>query len=173
MNAIKLKSLDEKMADIFWSNVNMTDADACWDWTRYIGHDGYGRFYFEGKVYIAHRVAYMLNINASVSRKIIVRQKCGNKKCCNPAHFDISTRKALLETMAKNGKIKGFAQLGEDNHSAKLTEKQVIEIKKSFQTGKYSFGKLSKIYRVSRQEIGDIINGERWKWVHVNNETGS
>lgn len=159
------KSHEEEIGKAFWARVNIKEGEACWNWTGHVARDGYGRFYFEGKVYITHRLAYVLEHGEAISRNILVIQTCKNKKCCNPSHFEISTRKKQLEGMAKHGRVRGFAQRGENNYGAKLTRRQVGEIIKKFNSKNYSKAKLGREYGISRGYVTKIVTGVWWKWL--------
>lgn len=72
----------------FWSFVEIVDG--CWVWTRPHA-DGYGRFSFKGKPWLAHRwsVSYFEGCNPE---GMDVDHVCQNKACVNPAHLDVVTR---------------------------------------------------------------------------------
>jgi DNA invertase Pin-like site-specific DNA recombinase len=53
---------------------------------------------------------------------------------------------------------------GEDRHSAKLTEDDVVEIRK-LSNGGVHFKELSKEFGVSDTQIRRIVKKERWKHV--------
>jgi hypothetical protein len=55
--------------------------------------------------------------------------------------------------------------LGHKNPQAKLTELQVIEIRKLYKTGKWTQKKLGDKFKVSRVNIYYIINRKRWKHI--------
>jgi len=62
-----------------------------------------------------------------------------------------------------NDKIKnGNCLKGEKHNSSKLTEKQVIEIRKKYIPIKYSTRKLAKEYNVHQMTIQHIINNKTW-----------
>ena len=54
---------------------------------------------------------------------------------------------------------------GENNKNHKLTEAEVIEIKKIYQKNSREFGQpsLAKVYGVSRGTIQNIVDGRKWK----------
>lgn len=56
------------------------------------------------------------------------------------------------------------ANSGENSSSAKLTWKQVDEIRKKYSTGKYDgkIGLLAKEYRIVRSGISEIISNKKW-----------
>lgn len=57
--------------------------------------------------------------------------------------------------------------VGEGNPSAKLSEEQVIEIKKLLKNGKISQSEIAKIFNVSKHIISRIKTGKTWKHVEV------
>jgi len=41
----------------FWRSVSIRGEDECWPWTGYLNEDGYGEFFFAGKMRGAHELA--------------------------------------------------------------------------------------------------------------------
>lgn len=81
----KSKSTAKKRFD---SSVAKAGQDDCWNWKPKPGAAGYGRLSMgRGKspVY-AHRVAWEVTYGV-VPDGLFVRQRCGNRLCCNPAHL--------------------------------------------------------------------------------------
>jgi hypothetical protein len=54
---------------------------------------------------------------------------------------------------------------GEDIGNSKLTEKDVIEIRRLYKTGKYSQYKLAQIFRVNQSHICSIVNLTKWRHI--------
>lgn len=59
----------------------------------------------------------------------------------------------------------GRANRGENNHFAILTKKQVKQIRKIYNKGKYSSRQLAKRFGMSKTNILDIVNYKIWKCV--------
>lgn len=72
----------------FWSQVDRTGG--CWLWTGARGSDGRGRVSYEGRLWLAHRLAYTLT-NGVISESCILVQQCSVTNCVNPAHLVPST----------------------------------------------------------------------------------
>lgn len=72
----------------FWSLVHRRKR-GCWLWMGNLGDLGYGRVKVGGRLRAAHRVAYALAHDVVLSPSVIVRQKCGERRCCNPAHLEM------------------------------------------------------------------------------------
>lgn len=76
--------------DRFWSRVDVRGMDECWPW---IGRavSGVGVFdYGEGEEHhriAAHRAAAVIAGGMKIEG-VRLRQRCGNRLCCNPSHLD-------------------------------------------------------------------------------------
>jgi hypothetical protein len=58
----------------FWAKVQRAEGEACWLWTGAKTALGYGRFKIRGKVYYAHRVAFVLQWGDSPDYVVCHRQ---------------------------------------------------------------------------------------------------
>lgn len=80
----------EELIYLFWSRVNCLN-NGCWEWTAALGH-GYGHFAYQGKKHYAHKFAYESINNTTIKNKEI-HHLCKNRKCVNPDHLEILTKK--------------------------------------------------------------------------------
>jgi hypothetical protein len=83
--AIKLNILGEGQAGfwrIFWERVDASGD--CWQWTRQLTRDGYGRYHNKA----AHRLAYIYLVE-SLTPDQTIDHLCRNRRCVNPDHFEI------------------------------------------------------------------------------------
>jgi hypothetical protein len=72
----------------FAARIEKAGPDECWLWKLKPGHAGYGVLSV-GKgnnPILAHRVAWEL-AHGPIPEGLRVRQSCGNRLCCNPAHL--------------------------------------------------------------------------------------
>lgn len=84
--------------DRFWSKVEKTPT--CWLWTAAKTRTGYGRFQFEGKARLAHRMAYEL-IRGPIPSGLTLDHLCRVRSCVNPAHLEaVPLRVNLLRGMS-------------------------------------------------------------------------
>lgn len=138
----------------------------CWLWTGATsGGDGrheykYGYINIDGKATRAHRVLYEKTNNISLGEKHLLH-KCDNPKCVNPNHLFIGTYKDNSDDMIAKGRDRH--PRGEDNHS-KLTESQVLEIRKRSKLG-HSAPMIAKDYPVCSATIINIVNRKKWKHI--------
>lgn len=77
--------------EIFWENVEPTGF--CWNWTGYQRDyaRGYGSFWFEGRLVMAHRLAYEYLVG-SVESSLDIDHLCRNPNCVNPDHLEPVSR---------------------------------------------------------------------------------
>lgn len=79
--------------DRFWSKVDM-EGD-CWIWTA-ARRNGYGAFWWKGRLDYAHRVAYQLEIG-TIPDGMYLDHRCHVQACVRPAHLRIVTNKQNQE----------------------------------------------------------------------------
>jgi len=81
--------------------------DECWPYTGTTDRFGYGQMTL-GKKYSfqAHRVAFEL-ANGPIPDGLIVRHKCDNPPCCNPAHLELGTHYDNAQDKVSRGRWRG------------------------------------------------------------------
>lgn len=68
-----------------WGRVEVTGF--CWLWTGYINASGYGRTQHDGRLQLAHRVAYELLVGP-VPDGMQLDHLCRVRRCVNPDHLE-------------------------------------------------------------------------------------
>lgn len=66
--------------------------EGCWNWIAVIGSNGYGRFWFNKRLWLAHRVAFLL-AGKEIPKGFVMDHICRNRRCVNPAHLRTLTSK--------------------------------------------------------------------------------
>lgn len=149
--------IDSKTADRFWAKVDRSrGADDCWNWLAARDKDGYGQLKINGKQRRAHRVAFML-VNGPIESSSVIRHKCDNPPCCNPAHLLAGTNADNVRDKCERGR----QPMGEADGNSKLTTQAVAYILRS----RESNAELARIHGVTAANIGAIRLGKTWTHV--------
>lgn len=139
----------------FWSKIQVgRDAD-CWPWK---GQEGYGRCKIDGRLYSPHRLAYEL-VNGPIPEGsgyhgTVVRHRCDNPACCNPAHLQIGTQSENMLDMVARGRVDFSKDCGR-----KLTPEQAAKIRSDPRSGRV----IAAEYGIGKSQVQRIKSGERWK----------
>lgn len=146
----------------FWDKVKISDEKNCWPWQASLDTNKYGNFRINRHIYKPHRLAWHLT-NGSIPDKLYVLHHCDNPCCCNPSHLFLGTAKDNARD--RDEKHRGYIPIGENNHNAKFTNEDIVEIRRIYATGKSSHRKLARLYSVDHSTIGWIVSGKSWKHV--------
>jgi len=144
----------------FWERVNICGENECWNWLAGKTKGGYGVFKIKRKSYYAHRIAWELT-NGKISEGIDACHHCDNRGCCNPAHCFLGTQADNASDMCR----KGRQAQGISNGRAKLSDKQVVEIRNLRQRGMI-LRKLANLYKVHFSTIWNICKYKTWKKIY-------
>lgn len=134
---------------------------------------GYGRKMINRRIIYAHRLAFCQANNLSIDEidGLVIRHKCDNPACTNPAHLETGSQADNLRDMWARGRGKCTPSPGEVNGNHKLTEAEVREIRRIFKKRCKVFGgaALARRFNVDKTQVHNIVNGKQWK--HLLGET--
>lgn len=123
-------------ADIarFWSKVDKSGD--CWLWTNSVNRYGYGYFTVQRVNTYGHRVSYELHFGA-IPPGMCICHHCDNPRCVRPDHLFLGTRADNSADMKAKGRATGAhkPRQGSGHGRAKLTESQVVEIRRLVSAG--------------------------------------
>lgn len=138
--------------------------NGCWEFQGSIRR-GYGQFKIENKNFATHRASYEI-FKGKIPKGKFVCHTCDNKICVNPDHLFLGT--PLDNMLDKTKKGRGYRPTGEKHHKAKLTERDVLKIRKMYKFFKTPHRRIAEYFKVSRNNVTNIINKKFWK--HVGDE---
>lgn len=133
--------------------------DACWPWVGgTITSNGYGRLKWEGRNWLAHRLAWIEKHGPIPPATPHVLHRCDNPPCRNEDHLWLG---ADADNVAdRDAKGRQVSPKGEANGSAKLTEDDVRAIRAAVGTQRA----IAKRFGVSKTNVGKIRRGEAWPY---------
>mgnify|MGYP001585025830 CR=1 FL=1 len=147
-----------KDSDRFWAKVEQGKPNTCWEWKGSRNEDGYGRVRRNGKVYLAHRIAFYLSNDRLPSECVI--HTCDNPACCNPQHLIAGTR--IDNNADRHHKGRSRGPKGENHPKAKLTITEVRQLRAEHGTGSSAYA-LAKRFGISKQSALAIVHRRHWK----------
>lgn len=109
----------------FHEKIDRNSGD-CWLWTGSRDGQGYGMVKIGARSCRVHRLAYTLYVGP-IPVNLIVRHACDVPSCCNPSHLLLGTRIDNNRDRVERGR----SAIGERSGSAKLADREVIEIRAS------------------------------------------
>ncbi len=187
-DAVEFK-LTERQNKNFWRRILKSGDDDCWIW---IGGKSknkrtgfmYGRVRLGYRHYMAHRVSWSI-VNGPVPGEDLPRRerpcilhKCDVTLCVNPAHLFIGTMADNINDMDSKGRRKvqsgdmhwskrkpGITARGEKSGLSKLTEAQVVEIRRLRAETSMTYREIAELMPVTASVIETVANRKTWKHV--------
>lgn len=138
--------------------------DSCWIWKGAKNKKGYGWIRFNNGGFRAHRLSYLLYKGDipkdNTYHGVCVLHKCDNPSCVNPEHLFLGSNSDNVKDMV----VKMRNTIGERNGCAKLTSKDVLNIRK-LNKERISGRDLANKYNISETTVSQIIHKTRWKHI--------
>ena len=154
LTASEVEIIKQTEAKRFWSRVKVGEPGECWPTTfRAATRSGHQQIKICGlrskPIHVqCHRMAWVLTHDV-VPDGLYVLHKCGNPKCCNPAHLYLGT----LQENSLDSVVHG-------THSQlKLSEEDVQRIRALHNEG-HSVKSITEMVDCSERHAYRIINGE-------------
>jgi hypothetical protein len=128
-----------------WTRID--DDTGCWNWIGTTnGSRGSPRMSIKGRKLYVTRVV-LARVKRVSLRGMDVRQRCGNRCCVNPDHLEAIPREA--------------ARRGSQHPNAKLTDRQVQEIRFRYAEGE-RVTDLALEFHIRRSYLSRIVAGKAW-----------
>ena len=141
---------------ILHAKLEIVPTDSCVEWTGAYHKNGYGVLSLNrkvaselglGRVQFVHGASYIQH-HGPIPEGLVVRHKCDNKACFNPAHLEIGTHRDNVDDAVERGLVK-----------RKLTMEEAECIRESSESNR----KLAKRFGVSATTVYHIKKGNKWR----------
>lgn len=147
----------------FYEKIRVDKETGCQEWIAALNSDGYGKFGIDGSWVLAHRFSWTL-VYGSIPCGMLILHKCNNPKCVNPSHLYVGTDADNARDMLE---ADPYCRSGEANNRAKLSNSNVIEIRRLLSEGVMQKD-IAPIFGVHSGSISKIANGKIWN--HIQEE---
>lgn len=139
-----------------------SDPEACWPWTGYTDHDGYGMLWVKigddrPRNHRASRLSYLIHAG-DIPDGLLACHTCDNPICVNPRHLFLGTPEVNTHDMIQKGRGVSGARVW----SSKLSEIDVQEIRERLASGE-SGASIARQFRVTPTTVSNINRGHTWQ----------
>lgn len=137
------------------------DENGCWIWTKAIDQKGYGRIVIQKQQLGAYVASWRIhNGGDNVPQGLCVMHSCDNSKCINPDHLKLGTHQQNMLHAFAVGRLnvsKTKCSQVEKPCSKKLTQSEVIEIRRLSEVEKLAYKEIAGRFKCSRLTVSKIV----------------
>lgn len=144
----------------FWRSIDIRSDEECWPWTGDLSKDGYGTFFYLGRMWGAHELALSFTTGEKRHPDLDTCHECDNPPCCNPGHLRFGTRQSNVDEMRERDRN----VYGSRSRFTKLTESQVLMIRERRALGARQ-NDLARDFEISVAAVTAIVHGRTWRHV--------
>ena len=132
----------------------------CLETQSYVDSWGYGQAYFHGRKVLLHRAVLSEELGRWLEKDELACHKCHNRKCINVNHLYLGDSQSNVDDMIAAGRISD--KKGEANGYCRLSNREVLSMRKIHKTGRYTHRQIAERFGVSRPRVSEILRGEAW-----------
>ena len=137
--------------------------DSCWPFVAPgASRSGHLQLSWKDRMLPVHRLAYQTWCGP-IPDGLVVRHRCDNPPCCNPAHLELGTVADNNRDRDERGRQR--SPKGEQAPNAKLTESDVIEIRRLADDGIVSQKHIGEMFGISQSTVHLIHVRKAWRHV--------
>lgn len=143
-----------------------SEPDGCYEFNSHHDADGYARIKEGkrgGKSFAAHRFAWELE-NGPIPDGMCVLHRCDNPGCVRVSHLFLGTLADNMRDMEAKGRGIHPSFTGSEHPMAKLSEDDVIEIRKLYGKG-IRADAIAKRYGIALTTVYNVATRRSWKHI--------
>jgi hypothetical protein len=122
----------------------------CWEYEGFCLPNGYSRIKYDGKVRLGHRASWMEH-RGPIQDGLCVLHKCDNRKCVNPDHLFLGTKKDNTSDMIAKGR----------HGTKRLTLREVFHMRRLRYSG-VKHKRLAALFGCSESNVEKIVRRHVW-----------
>ncbi len=123
----------------------------CWPFTNKLNSAGRPYVRDGGKMKLAYRIVWELVHGEQLPSSVVIRHKCDNPICCNPAHLEKGTQNENMKDMR-------------DRERHGLPHHTVRAIRKLAEQGR-THKEIAELYGVGRSTVTEIVQKLKYREV--------
>ena len=132
------------------TKVSICPDTECWNFTGCVQSNGYARLTYKRKAMGAHRWSYIAFVG-EIPDGVDVCHKCDSRKCVNPSHLFLGTRKENMQDAVSKGSQASGMMLPQSKLSDLDKEKIMIRVNAG-----HLYKDIAKHFNVHRASIGNV-----------------
>ena len=135
----------------FWSLVER--GPGCWTWMGDVDRNGYGCFFWKGRMRGAHTLALSFSTGEERTEGLDTCHSCDNRICVNPSHLRFDTRLSNVADMHNRGRAP---------RGGKLSASQV-EVLRIRRANGARLKDLARDFGISASQASNITKGHAYR----------
>jgi hypothetical protein len=151
-----------------FDRIDRGDPYDCWDWPGTRNDHGYGTMAVgragQQRIRRAHRLAWEFLVGP-IPDGLDVCHHCDNRLCINPKHLFLGTHAENMRDAARKGRTRGglVPLPGEANPGARLTDAEVLAMRRRYSAGRVTMSRLAAEYGVSLSVVANVLTRRTWR----------
>lgn len=142
----------------FWDRVDVGGPEDCWEWLSGRHPQGHGQCTIDGRKVYAHRHAFELT-NGPIPVGLVIRHRCDNPPCCNPAHLLSGTVADNARDAVERGRVARQPR-GEASSLAKYSDELIVEVRRLRGDG-LTYREIAERTGIEQSYVCRLCNGAR------------